>query len=92
MTDGTTASIAANKVEVVELTGTGNMTWVYESIKIFFEGKTTFSIAMPPTFPGAVNPLLYWTTTNLQGVTSAFVESIFAWYAYKKLEWRPNGP
>lgn len=64
MTDGTPASIAANIVTMIEKKGIANMTWVAQSLRNILGGDIS-SFPMPSTYPGAMNPLLWWYVTCL---------------------------
>jgi hypothetical protein len=73
MTDGSSASIALDKVAIRELGDKGNMTWVYQSLVNYFGGVTT-ATPMLQSFPGATASVLWWTTVNMQSVSAVFLE------------------
>ncbi len=74
MTDGTTASIAANSVNILSNGIAANMTWVKSALVAIFEGENSI-LPLPPTIPGTVNPLLWWTTPNLLASDPAALEA-----------------
>ena len=73
MTDGTSASIAAKKIAVRSIGDSANMTWVSQALSNILGGNST-AFPMPPTYPGSVNPLLWWATPNIEVVNSAQLE------------------
>jgi hypothetical protein len=73
MTDGTPASIATKAVRIREIGQPANMTWMFLGLQSML--GTEGAIRLPPTFPGAVNPLLWWTTPNMQVVSAPFLEA-----------------
>jgi hypothetical protein len=85
MTDGTPASIAAKEVWIRNITGEGNMTWVYEALvnilnirdKVESEVAQPLvgNITLPQTVAGITNPLLWWTTPNLIMVDLSLLEA-----------------
>jgi hypothetical protein len=73
MTDGTPASIVTKAVRIREIGQPANMTWMYFGL-VSMLGQES-AIRFPPTFPGAVNPLLWWTTPNMQVVSAPLLEA-----------------
>jgi hypothetical protein len=73
MTDGTPASIATKAVRIREIGQPANMTWMYFGLVSML--GTDSALRLPPTFPGAVNPLLWWTTPNMQVVSAPLLEA-----------------
>jgi hypothetical protein len=75
MTDGTPASIAADIVTVLEVyPEKANITWITTSL-LHLLGSPIAAINLPSTYPGSTNPMLWWTTPNMEVVAAAFVES-----------------
>ncbi|KAI9336381.1 hypothetical protein BDR26DRAFT_897118 [Obelidium mucronatum] len=75
MTDGTTASIAPDKVNLVAHTGPADVkTWLSFAINSLLGGPVS-SYLTPPTVPGSLAPLLWWTTPNLIAIDRAIVEA-----------------
>ncbi|KAI9342020.1 hypothetical protein BDR26DRAFT_859944 [Obelidium mucronatum] len=75
MTDGTTASIAPNIVTLVSTLGTADVKdWLSFGMNAIVNGPTSHYI-MPPTVPGSLYPLLWWTSPNLIAVDRALVEA-----------------
>ncbi|KAI8914365.1 hypothetical protein EDD86DRAFT_216586 [Gorgonomyces haynaldii] len=70
MTDGTPASIAIASVSVREVLGDADNSWIYQALVNFFGGSIT-ATELPATYPGSVNPMLWWMTSNMQGISSA---------------------
>nr|KAJ3421775.1 hypothetical protein HK105_002332 [Polyrhizophydium stewartii] len=75
MTDGTTASVAQKSVFVRKLGAPANMGYWASTAMSAILGGPFSSFRLPPTFPGAVNPLLWWTTPNLIGVDPSLIEA-----------------
>jgi hypothetical protein len=73
MTDGTPASIATKAVRIREIGQPANMTWMFLGLQSML--GTESAMRFPPTFPGAVNPLLWWTTPNMQVVSAPLLEA-----------------
>jgi hypothetical protein len=72
MTDGTPASIAANRVDVREYGDKANITWMYQAL-INLLGTPLNVIPLPAAYPGATNSIVWWTTTNMQTMSYAFL-------------------
>ncbi|KAJ3312306.1 Protein tyrosine phosphatase type IVA 1 [Boothiomyces sp. JEL0838] len=72
-TDGSPASIAAVNAHILNVGDTANITWIYQSLVNILEGETSFYL-LPQTYNGAVNPLMWWTTTNMIAVDPAILE------------------
>ncbi|KAJ3094668.1 hypothetical protein HK100_006065 [Physocladia obscura] len=73
MTDGTTASIAPNTVSLVESTGQADIeTWLSFGMQAIIEGPTSLYFT-PPTVPGSLTTLLWWTSPNLISIDRALV-------------------
>ncbi|KAJ3272046.1 hypothetical protein HDV01_005998 [Terramyces sp. JEL0728] len=81
MTDGSPASIAPKNVEILSTGGSSVISWLFTAYTSILEGVQT-STVLPETVKGSINPLLWWSTTNMQSVNpallSAGVESMFA--------------
>ncbi|KAI8895295.1 hypothetical protein BC833DRAFT_529603 [Globomyces pollinis-pini] len=79
MTDGTPASISIKSSDVVESLEPANMSKLYNALNYMYGGKITSQI-LPSTFPSAINPLIWWTTTNTQTISppllSAGIETL----------------
>ncbi|KAJ1340509.1 hypothetical protein BSLG_004895 [Batrachochytrium salamandrivorans] len=74
MTDGTTASIAPNKVGIRSIDGVADIqTWLSAATTTILGGITT-AIPLPSTIPGVLNPLLWWASPNLMTVDPALIE------------------
>jgi len=73
-TDGTTASIAALFSEIREELAPANMTWMYAGLKSVLPGDPAIT-ALPPTIPGMINPLIYWTSSDLLAVNPSLLEA-----------------
>ena len=82
MTDGTPASIAGKESHVREITGPANLTWMTSALLNIHDGNAFSSYRLPNNFPGALTPLLWWTTPNLlstdPSLLDAGVETYFA--------------
>ncbi|KAJ3026079.1 UNVERIFIED_CONTAM: hypothetical protein HDU68_006219 [Siphonaria sp. JEL0065] len=75
MTDGTTASIAPNVVQLVATRGSADVkTWLSFAMTSLINGPVS-SYLTPPTVPGSLAPLLWWTSPNLIAIDRAIVES-----------------
>ncbi|KAJ3259321.1 hypothetical protein HK103_002519 [Boothiomyces macroporosus] len=81
MTDGTPASIAPKKADILSVGSTSDISWMYAAYVAILEGAQT-STMLPETFKGSINPLLWWTSSNMQSVNpallSAGVETLFS--------------
>ncbi|KAJ3324754.1 hypothetical protein HDV06_006012 [Boothiomyces sp. JEL0866] len=81
MTDGTPASIAPRKADILSTGSSSDISWLYAAYVSILEGVQT-STLLPETFKGSINPLLWWTSTNMQSVNpallSAGIETLFA--------------
>jgi len=73
ITDGTTSSIAAAYVSIRSIGDVGDISWPYNSLLNMLGGQLS-TIALPTTYPGSVNTLLWWTTTNFQGISNTDLE------------------
>jgi hypothetical protein len=65
MTDGTPASIAQKIALVQSYNGNANLTWLDFALKSILGGEYAQN-DLPATVPGMINPLVYWTSSNLQ--------------------------
>ncbi|KAI8914364.1 hypothetical protein EDD86DRAFT_199168 [Gorgonomyces haynaldii] len=74
MTDGTPASIALKSVDVRSEDGPADNTWLMAALTNILEGSVN-SHVLPKVYPGAINPMLWWTTANMQGVNAAFLSA-----------------
>ncbi|KAJ3320154.1 hypothetical protein HDV06_005631 [Boothiomyces sp. JEL0866] len=72
-TDGSPASIAAVNAQILDIGEPANITWLYQSLVNILEGETSYFL-LPQTYNGAVNPLMWWTTTNMIAVDPAILE------------------
>lgn len=70
MTDGTPASIAPQAIEIRSVLGAADMSWVMASLQNMLGGDVTHA-QLPSTYPGSVNPLLWWSTSNQQAINTA---------------------
>nr|KAJ3421776.1 hypothetical protein HK105_002333 [Polyrhizophydium stewartii] len=74
MTDGTTASIAPESVDVRAVLDDANLDiWVGAALKSILGGELS-SFSLPSTIPGVLNPLMWWTSPNLMTIDPALVE------------------
>ncbi|KAI8913347.1 hypothetical protein EDD86DRAFT_104413 [Gorgonomyces haynaldii] len=74
MTDGSPASIAQKTSTVRSIGAPANMTWLYQAMQSTLSG--TFSaIPFPGNIPGTLNPMLWWTSSNLQSFSGSFLEA-----------------
>ncbi|KAI9342013.1 hypothetical protein BDR26DRAFT_859936 [Obelidium mucronatum] len=75
MTDGTTASIAPNIVRPLYSIGRADVKkWLFFGMNAITNGPVS-SYLTPPTVPGSLAPMLWWTAPNLIGMDRAIVES-----------------
>nr|KAJ3421773.1 hypothetical protein HK105_002330 [Polyrhizophydium stewartii] len=75
MSDGTTASIAPRLVEVRTLSEPADLQyWLSNAMNAILEGPFSHT-RLPPTFPGTVNPLLWWATPNLIAIDPSLIEA-----------------
>ncbi|KAJ3071646.1 hypothetical protein HDU98_005005 [Podochytrium sp. JEL0797] len=74
MTDGTSASIAPNTVTFLSNTGPADLTWLSFAMTAITNGPTSYYLT-PPTVPGSLAPLLWWTSPNLIAIDRAAVEA-----------------
>ncbi|KAJ3071644.1 hypothetical protein HDU98_005003 [Podochytrium sp. JEL0797] len=75
MTDGTSASISPNTVTFLSSTGTADIpTWLSFAMNAITNGPTSYYLT-PPTVPGSLAPLLWWTSPNLIAIDRAAVEA-----------------
>ncbi|KAL2916459.1 hypothetical protein HK105_203892 [Polyrhizophydium stewartii] len=75
MSDGTMASIAPRQVEIRSLLGAADLQyWLSNAMNAILEGPFSHT-RLPPTFPGAVNPLLWWATPNLIALDPSLIEA-----------------
>jgi hypothetical protein len=72
MTDGSPASIAPERVEIHEYLEAYDIQWIEHGFKTLL--GTTGYIKLPPTFPGSVNPMLWWTSPNMQVISPSLLE------------------
>jgi hypothetical protein len=61
-------------VDIKEMGEPANISWVMQSLVYLF-GNPISNIALPSSFPGAVNPMLWWTTPNMQVSDPADLEA-----------------
>ncbi|KAI8895887.1 hypothetical protein BC833DRAFT_542016 [Globomyces pollinis-pini] len=74
MTDGTPASIAIKKTDLLETLEEADIQWLYVAFRNLLGGDVTAAY-LPPTFPGTINPLLWWTTPNLATISPTLLEA-----------------
>ncbi|KAI8914363.1 hypothetical protein EDD86DRAFT_199167 [Gorgonomyces haynaldii] len=74
MTDGTPASVAINSVTIDEVHEAANMSWVLASLQNALGGDIS-AVRMPKSYPGAMNPMLWWATSNMQSINAAYLNS-----------------
>ncbi|KAJ3271452.1 hypothetical protein HDV01_006658 [Terramyces sp. JEL0728] len=72
-TDGSSASVSPHNAKILKVGTPANITWLYQSLVNLLEGETSFYL-LPQTYNGAVNPLLWWTTSNMIAVDPAILE------------------
>jgi len=76
-TDGTPASIACKRVDILEEGEAADMGWLDESMNSFLESESATNISthpLPSHWPGSVNPLLWFTSTNTRDAGLGLVE------------------
>ena len=73
MTDGTPASIAQENVKIREIGEPANIDWVYSAM-VSILGNQTADYELASTVPGVVNPLMYWTTSDLLSINPSLFE------------------
>jgi hypothetical protein len=76
ITDGTPASIAIAYVEVREILGKADMSWLYAALENYLGGQVSTFI-LPETIPGIINPMLWWATPNMIQVSPSLLEAGF---------------
>ncbi|KAJ3243463.1 hypothetical protein HDU78_000413 [Chytriomyces hyalinus] len=75
MTDGTTASIAPNIVNpLYTISSADTETWLSFGMTQLVDGPVS-NLLTPPTVPGSLAPILWWTSPNLIGIDRAIVEA-----------------
>lgn len=74
MTDGTPASIALKRVDVLEEGDAADHVWLYNAFEAILGGSISHK-RLPESYPGAMNPFLWWTTANMQAISGAFLEA-----------------
>jgi hypothetical protein len=72
MTDGSSGSVAPERVQIREQLEPYDIAWLEHGFKTLF-GDTGY-VRLPPTFPGSINPLLWWTSSNMQSVSPSSLE------------------
>lgn len=84
MSDGSTSSIALKSVLIRNVLEKGNISWVHKSLMNIM-GSNVSTHQLPSIVPGAVNPLLWWSTVNLQEISPPFlavgIETMFSMLA-----------
>lgn len=73
MTDGYPSSIALKKATIISDEGPADVFWAYNSLKSVLGGQLSIQ-KLPKIFPGCENPLLWWTTVNLQYMSYSLIE------------------
>lgn len=76
MSDGVHPSVAPNIVTVREVLQPANMTWLHAAL-VNIMGESLTATALPGTYPGSVNPLMWWTTTNMQSLSYPLLSTGF---------------
>jgi hypothetical protein len=75
MTDGTPASIAQEVVRAREVEQNADIeNWMYTAMLNLY-GSQVSAMKLPGTVPGMMNPLLYWTSSDLVAINVALVEA-----------------
>jgi hypothetical protein len=75
MTDGTPASIAQEHATVREVQGFANIkNWMGQALENIFQGEVA-AYEFPATVPAMLNPLFFWTSSNLVSVNPALLEA-----------------
>jgi len=72
-TDGSPASIAAKVVTLLSSGDAADISWLQNAAKVILGGDDS-SHALPPHWPGAVNPLLWSMTSNTHDVSPSLLE------------------
>jgi hypothetical protein len=49
--------------------------WVYQSLINLMDGRNNTNLRMPTTIPGSINCLMWWSTSNLQGISSPLLDA-----------------
>ncbi|KAJ3267873.1 hypothetical protein HDV01_003868 [Terramyces sp. JEL0728] len=75
MTDGSPASIAPKFVEILSVGQPANITWLFAAFKNIFGGDAESATDLPQTYRGTINPLLWWTSPNMEVVNAALLEA-----------------
>jgi len=82
-TDGTPASIASLYANIRERKGPANITWLAHALNSMFPTSPTLNgngtdlsiTYLPPTVPGMINPIMYWTTSDLLAINPSLFEA-----------------
>jgi hypothetical protein len=74
MTDGTPASIAQDVATLREVKEPASLDWLENAMVAIMDGPVT-GYQLPATVPGMINPLLYWTTSNLLAINPSLLEA-----------------
>jgi len=70
MTDGSTASISQEHVEIREIGKDADIeTWLYAAFLNIFGNEEVIDLELPGTVPGMLNPLFYWTSSELTSIS-----------------------
>jgi hypothetical protein len=80
MTDGTPASIAVKRVDIIKDPNyppepVDLEKWFFQAFLNMMGGKSLSTIKLTETIPGAVNPIVWWTTANMQAMGFAYLEA-----------------
>ncbi|KAJ3267743.1 hypothetical protein HDV01_004289 [Terramyces sp. JEL0728] len=70
--DGTPASITTSNATLVQQLAAGNLDWLYFAVTRIITNET---LILPRQSTGVINPLLKWTTTDMEGVTPSLINS-----------------
>ncbi|KAI8916124.1 hypothetical protein EDD86DRAFT_253469 [Gorgonomyces haynaldii] len=73
MTDGTPASIAIREAIIRTEGETVSINWPYQAL-VNLLGSEYAAIELPQVYPGSVNPLIWWTTKDMQSVNTGLLE------------------
>jgi hypothetical protein len=74
MTDGTPASIATKSADIRKVGDRAADTWLAQALLNIHEGQYS-ATRLPGNVPGALTPLLWWTTPNLLSTDPALLEA-----------------
>ncbi|KAJ3269970.1 hypothetical protein HDV01_000776 [Terramyces sp. JEL0728] len=93
-TDGTPSSISVTASNLISQSDTGDLSWLYFAMTRILNNST---LALPRQSNGLINPLLKWTTEDLQFVSTTLVgqgmEVLFAYILKAGIQrtYKPRG-